>query len=93
MRSRSLPRIAIPVACTPDWNEMRAIEPDERARLCGACAKLVYDTRSMTRGDLRRLILKHEGELPCLRLHHRPDGTIVTRSCFAPKPKPGRRRS
>ena len=44
----------------------------------------------MTRGDLRRLILKHEGELPCLRLHRRPDGTIVTRSCFAPVLRAGR---
>ena len=37
MRSRSLPRIAIPVACTADWNEMRAIEPTG-ARACAAPA-------------------------------------------------------
>ena len=84
MRSRSLPRIAIPVACTADWNAMRAIESDGRARLCGACDKPVYDARSMTRGELRRLILKHEGTLPCLRLQRRSDGTVVTRGCFAP---------
>jgi len=90
MRSRSLPRITIPVACTADWNAMRPIEADGRARLCGACEKPVYDTRSLTRGDLRRLILKHEGHLPCLRLHRRPDGTVVTKSCFAPVLRAGR---
>ena len=90
MRSRSLPRITIPVACTADWNAMRPLESDGRARLCGACDKPVYDARSMTRGDLRRLILKHEGTLPCLRLQRRPDGTIVTKSCFAPVLRAGR---
>jgi hypothetical protein len=90
MRSRSLPRITIPVACTADWHAMRPLESDGRARLCGACDKPVYDARSMTRGDLRRLILKHEGTLPCLRLQRRPDGTIVTKSCFAPMLRAGR---
>jgi hypothetical protein len=90
MRSRSLPRISIPVACTADWNAMRPIESDGRARLCGACDRPVYDARSMTRGDLRRLILKHEGELPCLRILRRPDGTMVTKSCFAPVLRAGR---
>jgi hypothetical protein len=90
MRSRSLPRITIPVACTADWNAMRPIEADGRARRCGACDKPVYDTRSLTRGHLRRLILEHEGHLPCLRLHRRPDGTVVTKSCFAPVLRAGR---
>ena len=90
MRRRSLPQIVIPIACTADWNQMRPIESDGRARLCGTCDKPVYDTRSLTRRDLRRLILKHEGELPCLRLHRRPDGTIVTRSCFTPVLRAGR---
>jgi hypothetical protein len=90
LRSRSLPRITIPVACTADWNAMRPIEPDGRARLCGACDRPVYDTRSMTRANLELLIYKHEGALPCLRLHRRPDGTIVTKSCFAPVLRAGR---
>jgi len=90
MHRRSLPQVVIPVPCTADWNEMRPIESDGRARLCGACDRPVYDTRSLTRGGLRRLILKHEGELPCLRLHRRPDGTIVTKSCFAPVLRAGR---
>ena len=90
MRSRSLPRITIPVACTADWSAMRPIESDGRARLCAACDRPVYDTQALTRGDLRRLILKHEGALPCLRLLRRPDGTVVTKSCFAPVVRAGR---
>ena len=69
---------------------MRPIEADGRARLCGSCDTPVYDSRSMTRGELQRLIEKHEGALPCLRLHQRPDGTIVTGGCFAPMVRAGR---
>ena len=90
MRYPSLPRIVIPIACAADWNTMRAIETDGRARLCRACDAPVYDSRSMTRGELYRLIVKHEGSLPCLRLQRRPDGTIVTGSCFAPLLRAGR---
>ena len=91
MRSRSLPRLTLRVPCTADWNAMRPIESDGRARLCGACDKPVYDTPSMTRAELVRLIEKHEGRpLPCLRLHRRPDGTVVTSGCFAPVLRAGR---
>ncbi|HMF43934.1 MAG TPA: hypothetical protein VKQ32_24845 [Polyangia bacterium] len=90
MRSRSLPRIAIRVPCTADWNQMRPIESDGRARLCAACDKPVYDARSMTRADLGRLIAKHEGALPCLRLLRRADGTLMTKGCFAPVVRAGR---
>ena len=90
MRYPSLPRIVIPIACTADWNTMLAIEADGRARLCRTCDMPVYDSRSMTRGELYRLIVKHEGLLPCLRLHRRADGTIVTGSCFAPLLRAGR---
>jgi hypothetical protein len=69
---------------------MRPLEADGRARLCGACDTPVYDKRSMTRGELHRLIEKHEGPLPCLRLRQRPDGTIVTGNCFAPVLRAGR---
>jgi hypothetical protein len=90
MRYPSLPRIVIPIACTADWNAMRSIEADGRARLCRTCDAPVYDSRSMTRGELHELIVKHEGAPPCLRLHRRPDGTIVTGSCFAPVVRAGR---
>ena len=90
MRYPSLPRIVIPIACTADWNTMRAIEADGRARLCRMCDTPVYDSQSMTRGELYRLIVKHEGSLPCLRLRRRPDGTIITGGCFAPVLRAGR---
>ncbi len=46
---------------------------------------------SMTRDELFELITRHEGRrLPCMQLHRRPDGTIVTRDCFAPLVRVGR---
>jgi hypothetical protein len=90
MRRRSLPQIVIPVPCQVDWNTMMHIDSDGRARFCDSCARPVYDSRSMTHSELYDLIARHEGPLPCLRLHRRPDGTIVTRDCFAPLLRAGR---
>ena len=85
MRRRSLPQVVIPVPCHVDWNAMAHIDCDGRARFCDSCERPVYDSASMTRGDLVDLIARHEGRrLPCVRLHRRPDGTIVTKDCFAP---------
>jgi len=64
---------------------MTRIDRDGRARFCDSCARPVYDSASMTRGELADLIATHEGRrLPCVRLHRRPDGTVVTRDCLAP---------
>jgi len=64
---------------------MARIDRDGRARFCDSCARPVYDSASMSRGELHDLIAVHEGRrLPCVRLHRRPDGTIVTRDCRAP---------
>jgi hypothetical protein len=84
MRRRSLPQVVIPVPCHVDWNLMTRIDSDGRARFCERCERPVYDSASMTRAELHDLITKHEGALPCLQLHRRPDGTIVTRNCLAP---------
>jgi len=85
MRRGSLPQIVIPVPCPADWNTMTRIDRAGRARFCARCERPVYDSASMTRGQLGDLIARHEGRrLPCVRLHRRPDGTIVTRDCFAP---------
>jgi hypothetical protein len=62
---------------------MEPIAADSRARLCRSCDKPVYDSKSMTRAELHTLIMKTEGVLPCLRLHRRPDGTIVTKGCVS----------
>ena len=91
MRRRSLPQVVIPVPCHVDWNAMTPIDSDGRARFCESCERPVYDSASMTRDDLIDLIARHEGrQLPCLQLHRRPDGTIVTRDCFAPFLRAGR---
>jgi hypothetical protein len=91
MRRRSLPQLVIPVPCRVDWNGMTPIDADGRARFCDSCERPVYDSASMTRGDLQDLIATHEGRrLPCVRLHRRPDGTIVTRDCLASFFKAGR---
>lgn len=85
MRRRSLPQVVIPVPCRVDWNLMTRIDRAGRARFCETCESLVYDSASMTTGELADLIARHEGRrLPCVRLHRRPDGTIVTKDCFAP---------
>ena len=53
---------------------------DERARFCGSCHKNVYDISQMTRAQAQQLIAEKEGDL-CLRLHRRPDGTVITSDC------------
>jgi hypothetical protein len=84
MRRPSLPQVAIPVPCRVDWNGMMRITRDGLVRFCDSCERPVYDSTGMTRATLRDLIIKNEGERPCVRLHVRPDGTLVTRDCFAP---------
>jgi len=70
---------------------MMRIDPDGRTRFCDSCERPVYDSAAMTRHELADLIAWHEGRrLPCVRLHRRPDGTIVTRDCFAPVLRVGR---
>jgi hypothetical protein len=92
MPRRSLPRIeiAVPVPCRVDWNGMTRIDPAGLVRFCDSCDKPVYDSRSMTRAQLQATITRNEGNRPCMRLHVRPDGTVVTRDCFAPMLRLGR---
>ena len=92
MPRRSLPRIdiAVPVPCHVDWNGMTRIDGAGLVRFCDSCNKPVYDSRSMTRAQLHDAITKNEGSRPCMRLHLRPDGTVVTRDCFAPILRLGR---
>jgi hypothetical protein len=70
---------------------MTRIDTDGRVRFCDSCERPVYDSAAMTRDELFDLIAWHEGQrLPCIRLHRRPDGTIVTRNCFEPFIRVGR---
>src|SRR5262245_42116713 len=91
MRRRSLPQVVIPVPCRVEWNTMMPIDRAGRARFCDSCERPVYDSAALTRDELFDLIARTEGQrLPCVRLHRRPDGTIVTRDCFAPVVRVGR---
>ena len=90
MPRRSLPQVMVPVPCHVDWNGMMRIDREGLVRFCDSCDKPVYDSRSMTRTQMRDLITRHEGPGRCMRLHVRPDGTIVTRDCFAPLLRLGR---
>jgi len=54
---------------------------DGRVRLCSTCDKHVYNVIQLSRRELDRLIAKHEGALPCMRIYKRPDGTVMTRRC------------
>jgi hypothetical protein len=56
---------------------------DARVRRCPTCDKNVYNVASLSRREVDRLIRITDGHPPCLRLYRRPDGTIVTRRCFA----------
>jgi hypothetical protein len=82
--------LTIAVPCAADWSAMEPIAGDRRARLCRSCDKPVYDSKSMTRAELYALIEKTEGKLPCLQLHQRPDGTIVTKGCLSAIYRSGR---
>lgn len=90
MPRRSLPQVTVPVPCRVDWNGMMRIDREGLVRFCDSCDKPVYDSRSMTPRQLQDLITTHEGPGRCLRLHVRPDGTVVTRDCFAPLLRLGR---
>ena len=70
---------------------MTPIDRAGRARFCDSCRRPVYDSRALTQNELGDLIATQEGRrLPCVRLHRRSDGTIVTRDCFAPVVRAGR---
>ncbi|MCA9256287.1 MAG: hypothetical protein KDA33_11655 [Phycisphaerales bacterium] len=68
-------RIAAP--CPAEWGDMRG---DDRVRHCDHCDKRVYNIADMTRKDALAL-LTHDGEIPCIRIHRRTDGTVLTSDC------------
>lgn len=68
-------RIASP--CSADWEQMRG---NDRVRHCDLCNLNVYNFSAMTEPEILKLLARREG-LPCVRLHRRRDGTIITRNC------------
>ena len=73
----SLEELQIAKPCRADWDKMTG---DQQARFCGSCHKNVYDISQMTREDAHNLIQQKEGKV-CVRLHRRPDGTVITSDC------------
>src|SRR5262249_29165777 len=67
-------RIASP--CDARWSEMVG---DEKVRFCTACGKNVYQVSKMTREEAEARLA--EDETPCMRLHRRADGTVITADC------------
>lgn len=76
---KALPRLKIAVACQQDWNAMAG---DDKVRFCGQCCQNVYNVRQLRPREVAALIESHGERMPCLRLYHRPDGTVITRSCL-----------
>jgi hypothetical protein len=73
-----LEHLSVAAPCDADWNAMKG---DDRVRFCGSCQKNVFNLSAMSRGDAERLIAKHEGPPPCIRLYKRRDGTVITNDC------------
>lgn len=72
-----LDQISIASPCSADW---KAMQGDDRSRLCGSCQKHVYDIASMAADEALALIHEREGHV-CLRLFRRADGTVMTADC------------
>ncbi len=73
-------QIDIATPCSVDWDQMAG---DERVRHCGDCRLNVYNVTEMTRAEAVTLIAANETGRTCLRLHRRPDGTLLTQDCWA----------
>lgn len=68
-------RIASP--CHERWEAMRG---DDRVRHCDRCDKDVHDLSAMSAAEADAL-LAAAGARPCLRLHRRADGRVITGDC------------
>jgi hypothetical protein len=63
--------------CPASWEAMKG---DDRVRFCDSCSKHVYNVSDLTADEALRVIQENEGT-PCMRLHKRRDGTILTADC------------
>jgi hypothetical protein len=68
-------RVAAP--CTQRWDDMVG---DDRVRVCGACARPVFDLSAMTAADAEA-VLATRGAAPCVRFYQRGDGRVKTSDC------------
>ena len=72
-----LKHVHLKTQCDEPWADMSG---DDKSRLCGTCDKQVYNLSSMTSEEAKKL-WNDSFDNPCIRLHRRPDGTIVTADC------------
>jgi hypothetical protein len=77
----ALPRLKILAPCAADWESMPGAA---HVRHCASCDKDVYNTKSLARAELERLLIARAGQLPCMRIHRRPDGSVITRDDLTP---------
>src|SRR5262245_50294453 len=71
--------LTVATPCDVPWESLAG---DDRVRHCGRCRQDVYNVEALSRAEALQLIGKGE-RLPCMRLHRRPDGTLVTADCWA----------
>jgi hypothetical protein len=71
-----LRQVTIPSPCSARWEEM---EGDDRARVCSACGKEVYNFEALTAAEAAALVgSRGEGGV-CGQIRRAGDGSIVTR--------------
>jgi len=72
-----LDEIEIASPCAARWE---AMEGDGPVRHCHTCDKPVYDLSGMSASSAVAL-LSQAGDVTCMRLHRRRDGTVITADC------------
>jgi hypothetical protein len=74
-------KFQIPVACPESWDDMTG---DDKIRHCWVCRQSVYNFAQMTQEEINTLMAT---KMPlCARIYRRPDGTVITKDCQAPRP-------
>jgi len=76
------------VPCTVAWESMTG---SEQLRHCAHCQQQVYNISAMGRGAAEEFLQTNrgnggdgqDGRRLCVRFYRRPDGTVITRDCFA----------
>jgi hypothetical protein len=72
-----LDSITIASPCTVPWDNMQG---NDRTRFCTKCSQKVHDISEMTTAEAMQLLTGAE-KLPCLRIHRRADGRVMTADC------------
>ncbi len=76
-QSDLLDSLMIAAPCNVGWDNMQGTD---KVRFCHQCNLNVYNTSKLTSSELQGL-LSTNGEMPCLRLYRRADGTLITEDC------------